>query len=287
MSTGIVATAVFAAFLSTSCILRSNNEESETFAKTYDSVVTLMYHEVRGEKQANSNGTPWDSSSSDVWATNFEKHLKYLKEQGYTTISTQELYESYANKKPLPAKAAHISFDDNYIGNYAYAAPLLRKYGMKATFFVVSGTMGVMAGKPTRCGQITSRDHFTWVQAKELDDDPLFEIESHSHCHPLSPNALNDISDEEMRREIVTSKEFIKKHIGRDPIAFAYPQGRHGRREIRLIRDEKHYRLAFVVQKVPPNLDPIFQIRRLELGTKNEDIESFKYAVDNWFYATK
>ena len=44
----------------------------------------------------------------------------------------------YNEKKPI----AVITFDDGYRDNYIFAKPILEKYGLKATFFVISGLIG-------------------------------------------------------------------------------------------------------------------------------------------------
>lgn len=39
----------------------------------------------------------------------------------------------------LPARAAAITFDDGYADNLLHAAPILKRYGLPATFFIASG----------------------------------------------------------------------------------------------------------------------------------------------------
>ena len=60
---------------------------------------------------------------------NLEKHLQYLQEQGFETISTEQLLAAPAE---LPAKPVILTFDDGTVDFYNHAYPLLKKYGMSA-----------------------------------------------------------------------------------------------------------------------------------------------------------
>jgi peptidoglycan/xylan/chitin deacetylase (PgdA/CDA1 family) len=42
----------------------------------------------------------------------------------------------------LPARAAAVTFDDGYADNHDVALPILREFGLPATFFVATGTLG-------------------------------------------------------------------------------------------------------------------------------------------------
>lgn len=94
-------------------------------------VPILCYHVV-SEGKASTLYTPH-------WK--LEEHLKTLKANGYTAITPKQLYEAYFMKKPLPKKPIMITFDDGYFDNYTRGYPLLKKYDMQATIFIIGGNI--------------------------------------------------------------------------------------------------------------------------------------------------
>ena len=70
----------------------------------------------------------------------FEQQLQHLARY-YQVIGLDEAIDHLRADAPLPERAVVITFDDGYRDNYTHAFPLLRKFGMPATFFVVSATL--------------------------------------------------------------------------------------------------------------------------------------------------
>ncbi|MGM0477954.1 MAG: polysaccharide deacetylase family protein [Bacteroidota bacterium] len=66
----------------------------------------------------------------------FERCIKFIKRK-YNTVLLEEYLlnqEDYSNHKNI----ATILFDDGYLDNYEYALPVLEKYNIKASFYVVT-----------------------------------------------------------------------------------------------------------------------------------------------------
>ena len=72
----------------------------------------------------------------------FEENIKVLLENGYTFLSMKELYDANNGKIELPAKPILITMDDGYYSNYEYIYPILKKYHVKASIFVVTDKIG-------------------------------------------------------------------------------------------------------------------------------------------------
>jgi peptidoglycan/xylan/chitin deacetylase (PgdA/CDA1 family) len=95
--------------------------------------VVLMYHRV-----AEPDTDIWDLAVSPA---HFEQHLQVLKQMG-TVVSTLELSERL-RQGTLKRRSIVITFDDGYLDNYLNARPLLAQYQLPATFFIVSGNVGL------------------------------------------------------------------------------------------------------------------------------------------------
>ncbi len=85
-------------------------------------------------------------------AREFEKHLSHLC-RFYHVVSLEQAQEILASGRPVPPNLVAITFDDGYRNNYTVAMPLLRKYGVTATVFVVSSAID---GEPLWFDQIFS-----------------------------------------------------------------------------------------------------------------------------------
>ena len=95
--------------------------------------VILMYHRV-----ANPDIDPW---SLCVSPTHFEEQMSILKKYG-RPIQMQELGQSFRSFS-VGRKKIVVTFDDGYADNFYNAKPILERHGIPATFFIVSGAVGV------------------------------------------------------------------------------------------------------------------------------------------------
>ncbi len=141
-------------------------------------IVFLMYHELElpGRKPVQSEPgyvryiLPIDT---------FRSQMQWLKSSGFSGLSVSE-----AVRYPQEASVC-ITFDDGCETDLIAAAPVLREFGFRATFYLTAGFLGT----PGYQGG---------DQVRELDALG-FEIGCHSMTHPY----LSDLSDAELGREIV------------------------------------------------------------------------------------
>lgn len=89
-------------------------------------VLILTYH--RFSRRAN----PWRVS-----APQFEAHLDYLTRH-HRLLPLSAVAASLRNGETLPSGTAVITIDDGYSDAYEIAFPILRRYGVPATFFIVT-----------------------------------------------------------------------------------------------------------------------------------------------------
>lgn len=177
-------------------------EEVPSYKRAY--IPVLMYHDFQEDITE-------EQASAVVHPDLFEDQLKILLESGYTPINFKDLNSYIGGEGGLPLKPIIITADDGYLSNYETAFPILKKYQVPATFFVTTRYVGVD----------TMSAHFTWDQAKEMEESGLIDIQSHSHGHML----LSTIPDDEIRHQVDVSFGIIEQKLGRrDVKVLAYPQ---------------------------------------------------------------
>lgn len=98
-------------------------------------IPVCMYHYV-----ATAETFPSDDPyvANYILDTDLESHLAYLKENNFYYPSYEELYAYVNGEIDLPAKSVILTFDDGEIGFLTYGIPLLEKYGIPATSFIVA-----------------------------------------------------------------------------------------------------------------------------------------------------
>ena len=184
-------------------------------------VPVLNYHQVEQK-----NGNPLT-----LWPDQFEAQMAYLAEEGYTPITIDEMMDALENGAPLPEKPVIITFDDGYADNYEYAYPILKKYGFKATIFLIYDFTN------------TYPNYLTWDQINEMKESGLIHFESHTMTHA---NLAELTSVDELRHEIADSHDLLSEKIGYDMHYIAYPGGRVNP-EIEEITRAAGYRGGFTV----------------------------------------
>lgn len=174
-------------------------------------VPILLYHHITEE--------PFDGNEiSMISPYDFRLHMTAIR-VNFTPISLRH-YFNYIHcsdgSVTIPDNPIIVTFDDGYLSNYEIAYPILKELEIPATIFVVTDTVGEMAG-----GGKVNYSHFTWEQAKEMEKSGLIEIQSHTASHA----ALKDLDTNQLVRELRKSKYMIEKNLGRECDMIAFPYG--------------------------------------------------------------
>ena len=194
----------------------------------------------------------------------FDWQMKYLVDHGYHTITPDELYSYLAGTGTLPDRPVLITFDDGYVDNYTQAYPILKKYNLKATIFVVTGFLSKRKG------------YLTWDQLREMEQHGI-SIQSHTVTHAPLP----ELPDERIREELVESKKHAERELGHPVEFIAYPTGVHDLHIAQLAK-EAGYKGGFTVKY--SNVDRSSNVYALErvpifrTGATNADfIDRLRY----------
>jgi len=220
---------------------------------TVHGVPVMMYHSF-GVEAGNPIVMPVEQ---------FDKEMKYIKDQGYTTLTLKELYDYFENKVPVPDKSIVITLDDGYENNYTEAFPVLKKYGLKATVFMITCTIDVNP----KC--------LTSAQLKEMDKAGI-EIESHTVTH----RDLDTLSYDEQLAELKDSKAALEKLLGRPVDYVAYPEGKYNGNTIKAVA-AAGYKMAFTTNgRWSDKSDGILTLDRVYISTFHS-MDVFKDRLTN------
>lgn len=158
-------------------------------------VAILTYHSV----SPSPGWLPW-SRKIAVHPDTFARHLAVLRWMGAQVIGTRTLVAARAQRAPVPPRAVVLHFDDGYLDNHRYAAPLLRAHRFPATFFPSLDFI-----EPGRSVRRDGPDdgYMSWPELGELAATPGFEVEPHGVDHarvPTSPDSVGTLDAANWRR---------------------------------------------------------------------------------------
>lgn len=212
----------------------------------------LMYHffydASKGEKGTDNN---WMEVSA------FEAQMKYLADNNYYFPSWNEV-EAYINgTKTLPAKSVVITIDDGDASFIKYAIPIIEKYNVKATSFVVTSWNGNWLPKSYKSSYL--------------------DFQSHSHdMHRSGANGKGrfvNLSYKDALADVTKSKNIIGNCT-----VFCYPFGHYNNTAIKTLKDSG-YKLAFTTKggRVYKGANK-FALPRVRMS-KGISLSAFKSAV--------
>ncbi len=176
----------------------------------------LIYHNFR-------TPIPYQEDIYKLFSSkaNFEENVKTLLDNGYTIITLEDLYKYSKGEIGLPEKVVIITMDDGQVGCYTDAFPVLKKYNVPATIFIVNTLVG-------------TEDYFSWEQAKEMYDTGLVQI----HCHGYNHSAYDSVQKEELISDYNKSHKEIEEKMGeKSQKIMAYPAGKSSENTIKWLKE--------------------------------------------------
>lgn len=202
--------------------------------------------------------------SSCISARVFDLQMKYLKDNGYRVIPMSEFLDFLHYQSAIPKRSVVITIDGGHGSAYNIAYPILKKYGLPATFFVNTDSVGII------------EKALTWDQLKQLKDEG-FEVGSYAFSNgDLEVNKEKEVDQvytAGIKRELLLSKQIIDKELSQDTLYLAFPSGEYNRNLLNIC-DQVGYKIAFTRQpgSNPFFSDPLSLKRNMIL---NEDMETF------------
>ena len=184
------------------------------FTREEGGVPILAYHQVNNI----------DKNQLTTTVEDFDAQMKYLVDNGYTIITPEELVTAWGGVEGEVA--------DGHLENYKNVFPILQKYNIRATLFVITDYLNLYP------------NYITWAQAREMQSSGLVDIESHTLSHfNLVERRL---SHYEIRNQLYGSKQAIEWYLKKPADYVAYPGGLYTQ-EIEDLTKDVGYKAAFTV----------------------------------------
>lgn len=225
-------------------------------------MLIVLYHGVRPSHDRTSP----DIRHKHVPEMIFRKQIEYLA-RSYQPMCLSHVIDALRDGRPLPRRGVCVTFDDGYENNATTAAPILKRYGIPATFFITTGCIdgttrlwvdrfetAYAALPPGSESDDTIRNHLKHLQGDQRESalhdlevragttrliHPLHRTMTWEHvtalakdefeigAHTLTHPILTACRIDEARREIIESKRAIEQQ-GITCRHFALPNGQPG-----------------------------------------------------------
>lgn len=137
----------------------------------------------------------------------FEDIINGIIRNDYEPVFVSEIVNFLENKEMPVKQIIAITFDDGNEDFYTNAWPILQKYKIKSSMYIVTGVGG--------------ENYLTKDQIVELDRSGLVEIGSHTVWH----SKLTKVSNTELEYELKQSKEDLEKLLNKKIEVLCYPFG--------------------------------------------------------------
>ncbi len=248
-----------------------------------DKVMALVYHGIGSGSDADGKG------GFVISPQRFGEHLATLRAAGMNAVTAGDVARAFGTGKPLPANAVMISFDDGRNDAIMWADPLLEQAGMKATMFVISSA----AADP-------GIYYAGWSRLRKAARAGRWDIQAHSHdshrertasggkklpkLTSLAPGESIGEYRQRVHDDLEENSAAILAHVGRRPVAFAYPFGAYGADRANdprihdVLRQEVAGRYALAFHQDDQDSIPLVDtsqervsLRRLEVGNWSGD----------------
>ena len=239
-----------------------------------------------------------------VNAENFAKQVAYLR-ANYTFVTPEEVVNGIEQRAQLPSNALLLTFDDAYPSVYEKAFPILLKYELPATIFVITGLVGTdnpywwdeveyyapsdwtprqknkqvwqvkewtNADRLAYLSQLRSASTQPALTRKQLTWEQLKEMEeggiciaNHTHDHPL----LNRCTEGEIRETVRIARDQLTERGLSGGKFFAYPNGNNSQVTERILAEEGMQLAFYFDHQLNRHLPSPLRISRLSMNTRN------------------
>jgi peptidoglycan/xylan/chitin deacetylase (PgdA/CDA1 family) len=229
----------------------SANKVVKSTVSKIKQVPVLCYHNI---KEISKNDGPKQKAYS-ISPDNFAWQIKALSDNGYTSITPDELKDYLNLQRSLPKNPIVITFDDGTKGQYEIGAGILDKYNFKGVFFIMTVAIG-------------KKNYMNQNQIKSLSDKGHI-----IGCHTWDHHKVTDFKKEDWLLQIVKPKKELEKITQKPVTSFAYPYGAWNLTAADSLR-KYGFTAAFIFYGRQDSSVPLYSIERISV-TNSLKTENF------------
>ncbi len=178
----------------------------------------------------------------------FRGDMVFLKRNGYTTITADQLLDHLEGRVAAPVKSVVLTFDDGHTNLYDTVFPLLREFNCRAVAFVVPS----LHREKNAAGDDPATGLCTWPQLQEMHDSGLVDFQPHTHSHRYVPDwpravplaGVDPVLIDRRRpgpasltQDLRRSKEMLESQLNKTTQHMAFPQYNGTDQAIQAARD--------------------------------------------------
>src|SRR5262245_20570047 len=112
----------------------------------------------------------------DVTRAWLEPRLRHLVDNGYRTLTCDEIARFVIDGASPGSRAVGLTFDDAWSSAWTVATPLLKQYGLNAVLFVIPGRVRE---------HVSDAPFVTWSQLREMHASGVWDVQSHTRTHAM------------------------------------------------------------------------------------------------------
>lgn len=179
----------------------------------------LMYHFFYDKTKEQGKDNNW------IEISDFEEQIKYLSENNFYFPTWEEVEEYIDGKTILPEKSVVLTFDDGDASFFELAVPVLQKYNIDGTSFVIT----------------------SWYGYRAQEKQKNVNYESHSDNMHQGGSDGKGVMLSWNYEKIVEDLNKSKETLNSDATIFCYPYGQYNATSIEALK-ETGYELAFTTE---------------------------------------
>lgn len=203
-------------------------------------IPVLMYHAI-----------DYGNNSLYVSKVDFENQISYLVKNNYNFIT----FEDLANNN-IPSNPIIITFDDGYHDLYTNAFPILKKYNVRATAFLIIEDL-----------------HLTGEEIAQMNQ--WFSFQSHTLYH----KDLTTLDNNSLENELDLSKKMLQSIVSNKVIAICYPSGKFNNNVINIAKKHYSYGVTTISGSYSTKND-LYKIPRIRIS-KSDNLKDFENKLNS------